>query len=90
MKTLEDSKNSRHLSSPRASADSCSGWCWLQVRNFKLEISDTANGENPLIDGAMPVLSCDVWEHSYYIDYRNRRQDYLAAFLEELVNLGVR
>jgi Fe-Mn family superoxide dismutase len=63
-----------------------SGWCWLQLRNFKLEISDTANGESPLIDGAMPILGCDVWEHSYYIDYRNRRQDYLTAFLENLVN----
>ena len=50
-----------------------SGWCWLSVKNGKLEISKTANGESPLVHGATPILGCDVWEHSYYIDYRNRR-----------------
>jgi len=63
-----------------------SGWCWLQVKNGKLEIAKTANGENPLVHGATPILGCDVWEHSYYIDYRNRRPDYLKAFVENLVN----
>src|SRR5882724_10124437 len=63
-----------------------SGWCWLQVKNGKLEISKTANGENPLVHGATPILGCDVWEHSYYIDYRNRRPDYLKAFVDHLVN----
>jgi Fe-Mn family superoxide dismutase len=63
-----------------------SGWCWLQVKNGKLEISKTPNGENPLVHGATPILGCDVWEHSYYIDYRNRRPDYLKAFVENLVN----
>ena len=45
-----------------------------------------ANGENPLVHGGKPILGCDVWEHSYYIDYRNRRPDYLKAFMDHLVN----
>src|SRR3989442_1620595 len=56
------------------------------VNNGKLEISKTANGESPLVHGATPILGCDVWEHSYYIDYRNRRPDYLKAFCDHLVN----
>ena len=63
-----------------------SGWCWLSVKNGKLEISKTANGESPLVHGATPILGCDVWEHSYYIDYRNRRPDYLKAFCDNLIN----
>jgi Fe-Mn family superoxide dismutase len=50
-----------------------SGWCWLAVKDGKLAIMKTPNGENPLVHGAQPILGCDVWEHSYYIDYRNRR-----------------
>ncbi|WP_454687751.1 superoxide dismutase [Agrobacterium leguminum] len=63
-----------------------SGWCWLAVENGKLAVTKTPNGESPLVHGAVPILGCDVWEHSYYIDYRNRRSDYLKAFLEHLVN----
>ncbi|MFL5114015.1 MAG: superoxide dismutase [Microvirga sp.] len=63
-----------------------SGWCWIAVKDGKLAIMKTPNGENPLVHGAKPILGCDVWEHSYYIDYRNRRPDYLKAFLENLVN----
>ena len=63
-----------------------SGWCWLAFKDGKLVIMKTPNGENPLVHGAKPVLGCDVWEHSYYIDYRNRRADYLKAFLDNLVN----
>jgi superoxide dismutase, Fe-Mn family len=54
--------------------------------NGKLEITKTGNGENPLVHGATPILGVDVWEHSYYIDYRNRRPDYLKAFVDHLVN----
>ena len=63
-----------------------SGWAWLAVKDGKLEVSKTPNGENPLVHGASPILGVDVWEHSYYIDYRNRRPDYLKAFVENLVN----
>ena len=63
-----------------------SGWCWIAVNNGKLEISKTPNGENPLVHGASPILGCDVWEHSYYIDYRNARPKYLEAFVDNLIN----
>jgi Fe-Mn family superoxide dismutase len=63
-----------------------SGWAWLQVKNGKLEISKTPNGENPLVHGATPILGVDVWEHSYYIDYRNRRPDYLKVWIDNLIN----
>ena len=63
-----------------------SGWAWLSVRDGKLEVSKTPNGENPLVHGAHPILGCDVWEHSYYIDYRNARPKYLEAFMDNLVN----
>ncbi len=63
-----------------------SGWCWITVQNGKLAITKTPNGENPLMHGSKPVLGCDVWEHSYYIDYRNARQKYLEAFVDSLVD----
>ena len=63
-----------------------SGWAWLTFKDGKLEVTKTANGENPLVHGGKPLLGVDVWEHSYYIDYRNRRPDYLKAFIENLVN----
>lgn len=63
-----------------------SGWAWIAVRDGKLEIMKTPNGENPLVHGASPILGCDVWEHSYYIDYRNARPKYLEAFVDSLVN----
>ena len=59
---------------------------WLAMKDGKLAIMKTPNGENPLVHGATPILGVDVWEHSYYIDYRNRRPDYLKAFIENLVN----
>ncbi len=63
-----------------------SGWAWLAVKDGKLEIMKTPNGENPLVHGAWPLLGVDVWEHSYYIDYRNARPKYLEAFVDNLVN----
>ena len=63
-----------------------SGWAWLAVKNGKLEIMKTPNGENPLIHDAKPILGVDVWEHSYYIDYRNARPKYLEAFVDNLIN----
>lgn len=63
-----------------------SGWAWIAVKNGKLEISKTANGESPLVYGGKPILGVDVWEHSYYIDYRNARPKYLEAWFDNLVN----
>lgn len=64
-----------------------SGWCWLVMNaEGKLEVTKTPNGENPLIHGQTALLGCDVWEHSYYIDYRNARPKYLEAFVDSLVN----
>ena len=63
-----------------------SGWAWLSVKDGKLEISKTPNGESPLVTGASPILGVDVWEHSYYIDYRNARPKYLEAWFDNLVN----
>ncbi len=65
-----------------------SGWCWLAMDNEtgKLEIMKTANADNPLRHGKTALLGCDVWEHSYYIDYRNARPKYLEAFVDNLVN----
>ena len=65
-----------------------SGWAWLAMDNKsgKLEIMKTPNGENPVVFGKTALLGCDVWEHSYYIDYRNARPKYLEAFIDSLIN----
>jgi len=63
-----------------------SGWAWLSVKDGKLEVSKTPNGESPLVHGASPILGVDVWEHSYYIDYRNLRPKYLETWFDNLVN----
>ncbi len=63
-----------------------SGWAWVAVRDGKLSITKTPNGENPLVHGGTPILGVDVWEHSYYIDYRNLRPKYLEAFVDSLIN----
>ncbi|MEL6745843.1 MAG: superoxide dismutase [Pseudomonadota bacterium] len=63
-----------------------SGWAWLAVNNGKLEVMKTPNGESPLAHGTHPILGVDVWEHSYYIDYRNARPKYLEAFVDSMVN----
>ena len=63
-----------------------SGWCWLSLKKEKLIVTKTANAANPLIDDMKPILGCDVWEHSYYIDYKNKRPDYLNNFFDKLIN----
>ena len=64
-----------------------SGWCWLVLdKNKKIIITKTPNAENPIIHGHIPLLGCDVWEHSYYVDFRNKRPDYLKSFINNLVN----
>lgn len=65
-----------------------SGWVWLAVDNAsgKLEVLSSANAETPLTDGKTPLLTCDVWEHAYYIDYRNARPKFLEAWIDHLAN----
>jgi len=64
-----------------------SGWCWLvKDKDNNLKITKTENGVNPICFGQTALLGCDVWEHSYYIDFRNKRPVYLSNFLENLVN----
>lgn len=63
-----------------------SGWAWFAVKDGKIVVLKTGNADNPLVQGAKPILTVDVWEHTYYIDYRNRRPDYLKAFVDNLVN----
>ena len=63
------------------------GWCWLvKDKDGSLKVTKTENGVNPLCFGQTALLGCDVWEHSYYIDFRNKRPAYLTNFLDKLVN----
>ncbi len=63
-----------------------SGWAWLVADGGKLKVTKTANAVNPMSVGQTALLTCDVWEHAYYLDYQNRRPDFVAAFLDHLVN----
>jgi len=63
-----------------------SGWAWLIKDGEKLAITATGNADTPIAHGKKPLLTIDVWEHAYYLDYQNRRPDYITAFLEHLVN----
>jgi superoxide dismutase, Fe-Mn family len=65
-----------------------SGWAWLVFEGGKLKITKTGNADLPLKHGQVPLLTCDVWEHAYYIDYRNLRQKYIETFLASLVDWG--
>ena len=63
-----------------------SGWAWLVAEGEKLKVVKTPNAENPLTTSATPLLTLDVWEHAYYLDYQNRRKDYVAAVVDSLLN----
>lgn len=63
-----------------------SGWAWLVKAGDKLEVRKSPNAETPLTDGVTPLLTMDVWEHAYYLDYQNLRPAYIGKFLEKLVN----
>ena len=63
-----------------------SGWAWLILEDGKLKVVKTANAEDPLTTGKKPLLTIDVWEHAYYLDYQNRRPDYVNAVLDKLIN----
>lgn len=57
-----------------------SGWAWLSLKNGELELTSTPNQDSPIMEGNTPLLGLDVWEHAYYLNYQNRRPDYIAAF----------
>jgi Fe-Mn family superoxide dismutase len=63
-----------------------SGWVWLVLEDGKLKVVKTANADVPLTTGKKPLLTVDVWEHAYYLDYQNRRADYVSAVLDKLIN----
>ena len=63
-----------------------SGWAWLVLKEKRLEIMKTSNADTPVAHGLKPLLTVDVWEHAYYLDYQNRRPDYLSAFMAHLIN----
>ena len=63
-----------------------SGWAWLVLENNKLKITKTANAETPLTTEAKPLMTMDVWEHAYYLDFQNARPNYIDTFLNHLVN----
>lgn len=63
-----------------------SGWAWLVMDNGSLKVVKTANAQTPLTEGMTPILTIDVWEHAYYLDYQNRRPDYVASLIDNLVN----
>lgn len=63
-----------------------SGWAWLVEDGGKLAVCQTANANTPLTDGKKPLLTVDVWEHAYYLDYQNRRPDFVKTFLNSLAN----
>ena len=63
-----------------------SGWAWLVLDGGKVKVAKTGNADTPLAHGQTPLLTLDVWEHAYYLDYQNRRPDYVATYLDHLVN----
>jgi superoxide dismutase, Fe-Mn family len=65
-----------------------SGWVWLVLEADKLKVVKTGNADTPLTTGVTPLLTIDVWEHAYYLDYQNRRVDYANAVLDKLINWG--
>ena len=65
-----------------------SGWAWLVLDADKLKVVKTGNAETPLTKGMKPLLAIDVWEHAYYLDYQNRREDHVNAVLDKIINWG--
>ncbi len=81
--TLEDCK--KELAAA-ATTQFGSGWAWLALDGGKLKVVKTGNADLPLTKGMQPLLTIDVWEHAYYLDYQNRRADYVNAVLDKLIN----
>ena len=63
-----------------------SGWAWLVYYEGRLQIVKTANAETPITKKMQPLIACDVWEHAYYIDYRNKRPDYVSIYIDHMIN----
>ncbi len=63
-----------------------SGWAWLVLDKGTLKVTKTSNAENPVAMGLTPLLTIDVWEHAYYLDYQNKRPDYIETFISSLIN----
>jgi len=63
-----------------------SGWAWLVAEGGKLKVTKTPNADTPMVHGQTALLTMDVWEHAYYLDYQNKRPDYIATFIEKLIN----
>ena len=72
--------------SAAAMAQFGSGWAWLVLEGDKIKVVKTANADSPLTKGLKPLLTIDVWEHAYYLDYQNRRADYVNAVIDKLIN----
>jgi superoxide dismutase, Fe-Mn family len=69
-----------------AVAEFGSGWAWLVLNGDKLQITKTSNADTPMVQGLRPLLTIDVWEHAYYLDYQNRRVDHVNAVIDKLLN----
>lgn len=79
-KTFGSEEDFKKLFAQAAATRFGSGWAWLVVHNKELEIMSTANQDSPLSEGKTPILALDVWEHAYYLKYKNARADYISAF----------
>jgi len=79
-KTFGSEEDFKKLFAQAAATRFGSGWAWLVVHNKELEIMSTANQDSPLSEGKTPILALDVWEHAYYLKYKNSRVDYISAF----------
>lgn len=77
---FESFENFKEVFGKAAATRFGSGWAWLIVKDGKLDVVSSANQDTPLSDGATPILGLDVWEHAYYLNYQNRRPDYITAF----------
>jgi Fe-Mn family superoxide dismutase len=86
VKSFGSQDNLKKEFSQAAASQFGSGWAWLVKEGSDLKVVKTANAQNPMTSGQTPLLTVDVWEHAYYLDYQNRRGDYVSAILDKLLN----